>query len=109
MLASGTTDSSWGDADDEPAGDIDPAAGNALDLTCKVLQDYVKMEPHELIASSLWVAHTYVYQKFMHTPRWWLSSPVRGRQDHGPQHRRTPGGARPQRGLDHAGLDLPAD
>ena len=76
---SDTTDNSWGDADDDPdAAPTDAPTGNALDLTCKVLLDYVKMELHEIVASSLWIAYTHVSRHFMHAPRWWLHSPVRG-------------------------------
>ena len=91
LLKSPTTDPSWGDAwsnaEDEPSHPMSPGApvdptdaptGNALDLTCKVLQDYVKMEWHEYIASALWITYTHVFRVFMHAPRWWLHSPVRG-------------------------------
>src|SRR6266705_1610516 len=36
------------------------------------------MTPHQFVVVSLWVAHTFVYQRFTVTPRLMVTSPVRG-------------------------------
>jgi hypothetical protein len=66
---------SWSDwHDDAPSyGDIDP-----LDVVHHLLQRYVKLTAHQFVAVSLWIVHTFVYQRFTVTPRLTLTSPVRG-------------------------------
>ena len=58
-----------------PKGDLDISA---LTLVHGLLRQYVGMSEDELVATALWVLHTYVYENFMHTPRLALTSPVRG-------------------------------
>jgi hypothetical protein len=60
----------------------DPAASNPainpLDLVHHLLGRYLEMTPHQFVAVSLWIAHTFVYQRFTVTPRLMVTSPVRG-------------------------------
>src|SRR5262249_5303248 len=49
-----------------------------LDLVRAMLEDYCALDPHEYVATALWAIHTHVYDKFMVTPRLFLTSPVRG-------------------------------
>jgi hypothetical protein len=41
-----------------------------------IIEKYVALEPHEYVAVALWIVHTHVYDRFMVTPRLWLTSPV---------------------------------
>ena len=70
--ASATTWSDW----------HNPAASDhairPLDLVHHLLSRYVEMTPHQLVAVSLWIAHTFLYQRFTVTPRLMVTSPVRG-------------------------------
>jgi hypothetical protein len=34
-----------------------------------LLSRYVEMTPHQFVAASLWIAHTFVYGRFTVTPR----------------------------------------
>jgi hypothetical protein len=43
-----------------------------------MLKLYVKLDPAEFVAVTLWIIHTHVYDRFMVTPRLLLSSPVKG-------------------------------
>jgi Protein of unknown function (DUF3631) len=45
---------------------------NLLDAIVNVLDDYVtfKRQPHDAVTTALWYLHTYVYDQFMHTPRY---------------------------------------
>ena len=38
----------------------------------------LEMTPHQFVAVSLWIAHTFVHQRFTVTPRLMVTSPVRG-------------------------------
>jgi hypothetical protein len=66
---------SWSDWHDDAASRADI---NPLDLVHHLLQRYVDMTPHQFVAVSLWIVHTFVYQRFTVTPRLTLTSPVRG-------------------------------
>jgi hypothetical protein len=63
--------SEWHDAASDPA--INP-----LDVVHHLLWRYLEMAPHQFVAVSLWIAHTFVYQRFTVTPRLMVTSPVRG-------------------------------
>jgi hypothetical protein len=63
--------SEWHDAASDPA--INP-----LDVVHHLLWRYLEMTPHQFVAVSLWIAHTFVYQRFTVTPRLMVTSPVRG-------------------------------
>ena len=51
---------------------------SALDVVHHLLQRYVELTAHQLAAVSLWIVHTFVFQRFTVTPRLTLTSPVRG-------------------------------
>ena len=51
---------------------------NPLDLIHHMLAEYISLTAHQLVAVTLWIAHTYVYKSFIQTPRLFLTSPVRG-------------------------------
>ena len=68
------------DPDDEhsdaaAAGDRRPAS---LDLIRHILQRHLHLTEHQVVAMTLWIAHTFVYSRFSITPRLALVSPVRG-------------------------------
>jgi Protein of unknown function (DUF3631) len=75
----------WRDPDEpaSPVGDNNApdiaADRNPFDLVCSILQDYLyfKHSP-DFIAVALWTMHTFVFDRFMHTPRLALLSPVNG-------------------------------
>src|SRR5262249_19291579 len=48
-----------------------------LDLIHALLQDYVAVDKYEYVALALWGVHTHVYDRFEHTPRLAVTSPVR--------------------------------
>jgi Protein of unknown function (DUF3631) len=50
---------------------------NPADAICHLLKQYSALEPYHYIAVPLWILHTHVYDQFMHTPRLFLTSPVR--------------------------------
>jgi len=66
---------SWSDWHDDAASRADI---NPLDLVHHLLQRYVDLTPRQFVAVSLWIVHTFVYQRFTVTPRLTLTSPVRG-------------------------------
>ena len=41
-----------------------------------MLRRYVELKDHEYVAVSLWIAHTYIYDRFAITPRLALTSPT---------------------------------
>lgn len=67
-----------------PHDDLQPAApannygGNLgpLDLVEGMLRRYVQLKDHEYVAASLWIAHTYIYDRFAITPRLALTAPT---------------------------------
>ena len=70
-----TSSNVWSDWHDPAASDPDI---NPLDLVHHLLWRYLEMTPHQFVAVSLWIAHTFVYQRFTVTPRLMVTSPVRG-------------------------------
>jgi hypothetical protein len=70
-----TSSNSWPDWHDHAASD--PAI-NPLDLVHHLLWRYLEMTQQQFVAVSLWIAHTFVYQRFTVTPRLMVTSPVRG-------------------------------
>jgi hypothetical protein len=58
--------------------DEDFARPAPLDLIRHILQRHIHLTEHQLVAVTLWVAHTHLYSRFTHTPRLALESPVRG-------------------------------
>jgi hypothetical protein len=84
LLQIGKGEEQWRDPDDAAA---PPASGNATDtvpnpcdLVYYTLEDYLhfKQQPHDLVATTLWALHTFVFDQFMITPRLALLSPVPG-------------------------------
>jgi hypothetical protein len=65
----------WSDWHDDAASQ---AGINPLDLVHHLLQRYVELTAHQFVAVSLWIVHTFLYQRFTVTPRLMLTSPVRG-------------------------------
>jgi hypothetical protein len=53
-------------------------AVNVLDLVLRRLELYVVIPLHERMAAALWLLRTYVFDRFMVTPRLALLSPVPG-------------------------------
>jgi hypothetical protein len=47
-----------------------------LDLIRRQLEYYVTMEPHEYVAATLWIAHTFIYERYLCSPRLAFISPV---------------------------------
>jgi hypothetical protein len=71
-----TAESPQQQEDDEPNGD--PVAIPAsLDLIKEILRRHLHLTEHQLVALTLWVAHTFCYAQFSVTPRLALLSPVR--------------------------------
>jgi hypothetical protein len=67
--------------DDEPTVDhseADVARPAPLDLIRHILQRHLYLDEHQFVAVTLWIAHTFLYSRFAHTPRLALLSPVRG-------------------------------
>jgi hypothetical protein len=55
-----------------------PPAVNVLDLVLFLIERHVAITAEERMAAALWVLHSYVFDRFMITPRLVLVSPVRG-------------------------------
>ena len=53
-------------------------AVNVLDLVLRLLELYIVIPLHERMAAALWLLHTYVFDRFMVTPRLALLSPAPG-------------------------------
>jgi len=79
LLATGNAQG-WHDA--EP--DVGQASGAAaarpasLDLIRHILERHLSLTEHQLVAVTLWIAHTFVFTRFSVTPRLIFESPVRG-------------------------------
>ena len=71
-----TAPSQPGPADDAP--DDVPPTPAPLDLIYYFLKKYLQLDERQLVAVTLWVAHTFVFHRFSHTPRLVFYSPVRG-------------------------------
>jgi hypothetical protein len=77
-----STGNAQGWQNDEP--DTDTGGGGAdrrpapLDLIRYILQRHLHLTEHQLVAVTLWVAHTFLHSRFAITPRLALESPVRG-------------------------------
>src|SRR5262245_54554247 len=54
-----------------------PGAPTPADTVRAMIEDYVVLDPHEYVATTLWVIHTHIFDQFMVTPRLSLTSPVR--------------------------------
>jgi hypothetical protein len=70
--------SAAGDVPDTDVARDAPLAPPPLELIYHFLQRYVQLDEHQLVAVTLWIAHTFVFGRFSITPRLVLYSPVRG-------------------------------
>jgi Protein of unknown function (DUF3631) len=65
----------------DPRDDVPVSAGpdiNALDVIHRLLEVYIEMKPHEYVTAALWALHTFVFDRFSHSPRLLLTSPLPG-------------------------------
>jgi len=69
LRATGETESR--DATREPSGRL------PLERLGTALGEYLQLQEHEYLAVALWIAHTFVFNRFMMSPRLALASPVR--------------------------------
>jgi hypothetical protein len=79
LLASGNAQG-WQDAESDTGGasrsaPVHPAS---LDLIRHILERHLSLTEHQLVAVTLWIAHTFVFSRFSVTPRLVFESPVRG-------------------------------
>ena len=51
---------------------------NVLELVRFILENFIDMQPHEYVATALWVLHTHVFQRSVVSPRLAFTSPVNG-------------------------------
>jgi hypothetical protein len=61
-------------ASSAPAGPV----VNVLELTMRLIELYIFVTPHERMAIALWLLHTWVFERFIITPRLALLSPIEG-------------------------------
>jgi hypothetical protein len=54
-----------------------PTRPFALESLTMTLGKYLQLQEHEYLTMALWIAHSFVYERFMVTPRLALASPVR--------------------------------
>jgi uncharacterized protein DUF3631 len=69
--------------DDEPDGATAPTSARPvrpapLDLIRHILERHLHLTDHQLVALTLWIAHTFLFSRFAVTPRLIFESPVRG-------------------------------
>jgi hypothetical protein len=65
--------------EDKPSGETVASDRPAsLDLIHYILEQHLHLTEHQLIALTIWIAHTFKYHRFSVTPRLALLSPVRG-------------------------------
>jgi hypothetical protein len=55
----------------------EPSDPVPLERILAFFSEYIQLQEHEYLAVALWIAHTYVYDRFMVSPRLALISPVR--------------------------------
>jgi hypothetical protein len=60
-----------------PAGSVPITGFDLFKVIRAVLNQYLTLEEHEYTACALWIMHTYVFSRFVHTPRLGLRSPLR--------------------------------
>jgi hypothetical protein len=83
-LMSGGSAQGWRDDDDaDDAGVAEqptdqPRRPAPLDLIHRIFERHLHLTEHQLVAVTLWTAHTFVFQKFSITPRLVVTSPTRG-------------------------------
>jgi hypothetical protein len=52
-------------------------AAGLLDAIVEAIRRHVILRPEAVVAIALWIAHTYVYELFQHTPRLSVTSPLK--------------------------------
>jgi Protein of unknown function (DUF3631) len=62
----------------DPLSDAADRVKDLLGLIIYILEEYVSLKPHQLIAVSLWILHTHFFDHFPVTPRLVLRSPTPG-------------------------------
>jgi len=67
-----------GDRPDDHGSTGAPPAPASLDLIRHILERHLHLTEHQLVAVTLWIAHTFVYQRFSITPRLVVTSPTMG-------------------------------
>ena len=69
----------WQDneSDEEQSADYPPPPA-PLDLIRHILQRHLHLTMHQLVAVTLWIAHTFLFHRFSITPRLAATSPVKG-------------------------------
>jgi len=55
---------------------IKPSDVSCIDLIDHMLRQYLDLKDHEFTAVTLWALHTHIFERFEHTPRLALMSPV---------------------------------
>jgi hypothetical protein len=55
-----------------------PFTINPLDVVIRLVKSHVHVSDEQRLVIALWILHTFVFDKFLHTPRLALLSPVRG-------------------------------
>jgi len=55
-----------------------PPEINVLDLLLRLIEKHIVITDEERIAVALWILHTYLFNRYTHTPRLALLSPVNG-------------------------------
>jgi hypothetical protein len=71
--ASASADPREAKADQQAASDIEISA---VAMLLAMLEQYISLQPHEYLAVALWIAHTFVFDRFMVTPRLASIGPV---------------------------------
>jgi hypothetical protein len=55
---------------------FDDASYTPAGIVHDILEQYVALQPHEYVAAALWTIHTHIHDRFMVTPRLFLTSPA---------------------------------
>jgi hypothetical protein len=81
LLQDSDTASNAVDPEDDPLTETEAAPApniNVLELVKFIIEEHIELQSeHEYIAVALWILHVYVFERFVHTPRLALLSPVR--------------------------------
>ena len=77
-LLSGGNAEGWRDDVDFSESAEDDRRPAPLDLIRHILQRHLYLTEHQLVALTLWIAHTFVFDRFSVTPRLAVVSPIKG-------------------------------
>jgi hypothetical protein len=78
LLWGGSADNKPDDPDDDANQQNVPRVPPPLDLIRHILERHLYLSEHQLVAVTLWIAHSFLFNQFSVTPRLVLVSPVRG-------------------------------